>query len=148
MDHVWTGAGLRLSQDRGTGLLIQGTRDWADYEFSAAISVHLARRAGIAARVQGQTRFYALLLCSDQTVQLVKALDGERVLAEAPFAWEFDVAYELRLRVKDNTIAGYIDGQEVVAATDASRSLSGGAVAVVCEEGRVDVTHARLAPLS
>jgi ADP-ribosylglycohydrolase len=146
-DHVWTGAGVRLSQDRGTGLLIQGTRDWADYELSAVIKVHLARRAGLAVRVQGQTRFYGFLLCSDQTVQLVKALDGEHLLATASFAWRLDVAYELRLRVQDDTITGYIDGREVIAAKDVSHPLTGGAVALVCEEGRVDVPNVRITPI-
>ena len=68
----------RLVQNHGTGLLIQGTRDWTDYRVSAPITPHLVASAGIGARVQGMRRYYALLLAEGGTVRLVKALDGER----------------------------------------------------------------------
>jgi hypothetical protein len=97
----------------------------------------MVKSGGIAARVQGQRRFYALLLCDDQTVRLVKALDGDTVLAQAPLAWKFGGDYDLRLVVQGNTIVGYVDGKEVVRAADTDRPLEGGGVALVVEEGRM-----------
>lgn len=59
---------------------------------------------GIGARVQGMQRYYALLLSSDDTgatntTKLVKALDGETVLAETAFPWRYGRTYVLSLSV-------------------------------------------------
>jgi len=81
----------RLVQNRGRGLLIQGTRAWTDYEVTALVTPHTVAAAGIGARVQGLRRYYALLLCRDDTVRLVKALAGRRTLAEARFRTEYGV---------------------------------------------------------
>src|SRR6266498_3015378 len=65
---------FRIVQNQGTGLLIHGARDWRDYHVRAAITPHLALAAGIAARVQGMRRYYALLLCAGGVARLIKAL--------------------------------------------------------------------------
>ena len=57
---------FRISQNEGRGVMAQGTRDWIDYSVTAEITPYLARNAGIAIRVQGLKRYYALLLGSDQ----------------------------------------------------------------------------------
>ena len=70
---------FRLMQDSGAGLLIQGCREWKDYAFDATITPHLAASTGIAVRVQGMKRYYALLICEGNHAKLVKALDrGDR----------------------------------------------------------------------
>ncbi|MGH2614911.1 MAG: ADP-ribosylglycohydrolase family protein, partial [Thermomicrobiales bacterium] len=74
----------RLSQNHGTGLISQGTADWADYRVTANVTIFLAKEAGIAARVGGMRRWYALLLCDDGMARLVKDREGTTVLAEQP----------------------------------------------------------------
>jgi hypothetical protein len=133
-----------MSQDRGSGMLIQGTRRWQNYEVRATYRPHLLRRGGLAARVQGLKRYYALLLDAEETVRLIKALDGETVLAEADFPWTYDEHYDLRLRVSGNRIKAWIDDQPLFEITDDDRPLLTGAIALVCEEGRVDVTNVRV----
>jgi len=86
-----------LSQDEGRGLLIQGTREWANYAVSVDLKAQMAKAAGLAARVQGLRRYYALLLRRDATAALVKVLDGERELAHVPFDWQGGKTYRLRL---------------------------------------------------
>jgi hypothetical protein len=76
----------RLVQNEGTGLLIQGTREWRDIRVSCEMAIHVAKAAGIGLRVQGLGRYYALLLCQDGKARLVKALDGQQVLGETGFA--------------------------------------------------------------
>mgnify|MGYP005844834631 CR=1 FL=1 len=80
----------RLIQNEGTGLLIQGSREWRDYRVSAALTPHLARACGVGVCVQGMWRYYTLLLTSTAqgvgVVRLVRVLDGTTLLAEAPFA--------------------------------------------------------------
>jgi len=60
---AWWPEPYRLIQNEGMGLLIQGTREWRDYQVRAAVTPHMATSAGIGARVQGLQRYYALLLC-------------------------------------------------------------------------------------
>ncbi len=86
-----SGTSFRIIQNTATGLLIHGTRDWTDYTVSAAITPHLINSGGLAARVQGMKRYYALLLCADDTVRLVKALDGGTVLAQSHFPLDLDM---------------------------------------------------------
>jgi hypothetical protein len=128
---------FRLVQNHGTGLLIQGTREWRDYQVEARVTPHLAEAAGIAARVQGLRRYYALLLCAGGKARLVKALDGDTVLAEAEFEWEFGQTYDLRLQVTGDRVEAWVDGQRLFDLRDADRPLEGGAVALVCAEGRI-----------
>ena len=70
----------------------------------------------------------------------MKALDGETVLAETDFAWSYDESHRLHLRVVGTRIDAWIDGRHLFGITDDDRPLTSGAVALVCDEGRVDVT--------
>ncbi|MFL5801788.1 MAG: ADP-ribosylglycohydrolase family protein [Roseiflexaceae bacterium] len=146
-DHFWPEP-YRIIQNEGTGLLIQGARDWTDYRVSATITPHMAAAAGIAVRVQGLRRYYALLLYDDGTARLVKALDGETTLAQQQFAWEFGRPYALGIQVEGNRLQAYIDGQLVFDATDEQRPLDGGGVALVCAEGRLATDAVEVRPIS
>jgi hypothetical protein len=145
-DEYWPEP-YRLVQNSGTGLLIQGTREWADYEVSAPVRPHMVTSAGIGARVQGMRRYYALLLVKGGKARLVKALDGDAVLAETGFSWHFDVTYELSLKVEGNRLRASIDGEEIFDVEDDDRPLTGGAVALVCEEGRTESEVVRVRAL-
>ena len=137
----------RLIQNSGTGLLIQGTRAWTDYEVSAPVPAHMVASAGIGARVQGMRRYYALLLVGGGKARLVKALDGDAVLAETDFPWDFDVTYELGLKVSGNRLRASIDGEEIFDVKDDDRPLLGGAVALVCEGGYMVSDGIRVQPV-
>jgi ADP-ribosylglycohydrolase len=137
----------RLIQNQGRGLLIQGTREWKNYRVSAPITPHMVVSAGIGVRVQGMRRYYALLLASGGKAQLIKALDGDTVLAETDFPWQFDVTYELALEVRDNRLRASIDGKDLFDVADNNRALASGAVAFVCEEGRMESEVIRVQPV-
>ncbi len=144
----WWPAGLRLMQNEGTGLLMQGTREWTDYEVSARVTPHLSASAGLGARVQGMRRYYALLLRPGGKACLVKALDGEAVLAEASIGWEFDTSHDLKLAVQGNRITGWVDGKQLFAVEDNDRPLDGGAVAVVLAEGTLECGDVFVKPVA
>ena len=131
-------AAYRLMQNHDTGLFIQGTREWEDYSFSAAVSPHLAKEAGIAVCVQGLKRYYALLLCDDGKARLIKELDGRTELAEKEFSWDWDTEHELRLEAAGSNLIACIGGNVVFEYSDTERPLLTGSVALVCAEGRVD----------
>jgi ADP-ribosylglycohydrolase len=132
----WWPEPYRLVQNCGTGLLMQGTREWTDYRVSADVTPHMVKAAGIGARVQGMRRYYALLLCDDGRARLVKALDGNRVLAETDFAWKFGDTHDLALEVVGTRLGAWIDGGRIFEVDDTDRPLTGGGVALLCEEGR------------
>lgn len=136
VDHFesW-GEPFRLIQDQGTGLIIQGTREWEDYSVRSTIEFHMVERAGIAARVQGMRRWVALFLCRDGFVRLVRSLDGEAILSEVRFDWSFEQSYELRIDVKGSEYAAFVNGVQILQASD--DSFAGGGVAFVVTEGRI-----------
>jgi ADP-ribosylglycohydrolase len=153
--HAWTDAidsfnprwpePFRLVQNRGTGMLIHGTRDWRDYEVVADVTPHLARAVGVAARVQGLARYYAVRLVGRTSLQLVRVLDGETVLAQQPFDWEFGTTYTLRLAVTGSRIAATVDGTTLVV-DDVQTPLVSGAIALLIEEGRTATNVVRVRP--
>jgi hypothetical protein len=139
---------FRLAHNEGRGLLIQGAREWTDYQVGATITVHMAKAAGIAARVQGLRRYYALLLCADGALRLVKALDGDTLLAEKALGCRFGESHHLQLRAAGARITALVDGQEVFSVEDGDRPLAGGGIALVCEEGRAATDEVRVQPLT
>jgi hypothetical protein len=115
--------------------MAQGTRDWIDYTVTSEITPYLARNVGIAARVQGLRRYYALLLGADQVARLVRMDDGETVLAETPFQWEVFTPYTLALTVEGDALTGTINGAVRLTATDPGSRLTAGGAGFVIEEG-------------
>ena len=135
---------FRLIQNEGLGLISQGTREWIDYSVTADVTPHMVNRAGVAVRVQGLTRFYALLVTQDQKVQLVKRYHQETILAEAPFSWAFGETLNMTLSVVGETLTGSINGLMVLEANDSK--LQAGAIGLIVEEGRTATQRIAVGP--
>jgi ADP-ribosylglycohydrolase len=140
------GEPFRVIQNRGRGLVITGTREWTNYKVQASITPHLVKAFGLAAHVQGLERYYALLLSNRNTIKLIKRLDGERVLAELAFDWEFGQAYHLQITVEGNQISASVDGVLFFKVEDLDRPLSSGGISLVCEEGRIGTDEVSVRP--
>ena len=127
----------RFIQNEGRGLGITGMRDWRDYRVSADITPHFVKSVGLAVRVQGLERYYALLLCNDGTAKLIKRLDGqERTLAGKPFPWDYARACYFTLEAHGSRLVGSINGSVLFDVEDNDHPLASGAIGIVCEEGR------------
>ncbi len=137
-DESWGRTVYRAVQDHGTGLLMHGTEEWQDYRVTAPVTPHMVRAGGLAARVQGLRRYYALLLRSQGELQVMKALDGETVLGSCPFPWQFDTTYELALEVIGKRIRALVDGKLYLDLEDEERPLLNGGIALVAEEGHLE----------
>ncbi|MEM7334583.1 MAG: ADP-ribosylglycohydrolase family protein [Chloroflexota bacterium] len=137
---------FRLVQNEGTGLLMQGTRQWTDYTVESEITPHMVKSAGIGARVQGMRRYYGLLLGPNGKVQLVKALDGTHILAEKEINWRLRSSYSLKLRVSGNRIQGWVNDALMFDLEDKQRPLISGAIALICEEGRMATEAVTVTP--
>jgi hypothetical protein len=131
------GEAFRVIQNRGRGLVMTGTREWTDYTLQGVITPHLAKAFGLAARVQGLERYYGLLLSNQNTIKLIKRLDGEILLAEKTLDWKLDQPYDLRMTVKGNQVLAAVDGELIFRVEDVDQPLSSGGIALVCEEGRI-----------
>jgi hypothetical protein len=138
VDHFQSeswGEPFRLIQDSGTGLLLTGAREWRDYTVSTTLTPHMVKSCGLAARVQGMRRYYALMLGEDGRARLIKALDGNTTLAEAACPLEFGRSYAFSLTVTGSRIQASLGGKVLLDVVD--RDLASGGIALVCEEGRV-----------
>jgi hypothetical protein len=137
---------FRVIQNRGRGLVITGTREWTDYSVQASITPHLAKAFGLAVRVQGLERYYGLLLSNQNTIKLIKRLDGELVLAEKPFDWQLGQSYDLRIAIRGNQILVMVNGELLFKVEDLDRPLSSGGIALICEEGRIGTEEVLVKP--
>jgi ADP-ribosylglycohydrolase len=128
---------FRISQDRGRGVIFHGARDWTDYRVSSEITVHLGSSAGLAARVQGLRRYYALELKAGGKAQLIKVRDDDcTVLAEAPCQWSLEKPITLALEVRGQAVTGVFDGTVALRAQDDSGApFENGGVGLVIVEG-------------
>lgn len=131
------GEAFRVIQNRGRGLVITGAREWSDYCVQTVLTPHLVQAFGLAARVQGLERYYALVLTSQQTARLIKRLDGETILAEHPLDWQLGQPYELKLQVRGSFLQAWVNGKKIFALQDLEQPLVGGGIALLCEAGRI-----------
>ena len=136
----------RLIQNTGRGLISQGCRDWANYQFSARMTPHLCEAGGIAVRTQGMRRYYAFL-CDSQTMKLVSKFDEDTILAQTTFGWTLGIAYDLNLKVEGNKLTASLNGNVVLEACDEANKLTGGGVALIVEKGRIGCDNVMVQPV-
>ena len=136
---------FRISQDRGEGMIIHGGRDWADYRVQTLLTVHLARYAGVAARVQGLRRYYAAILVRPGVLRLIRVRDDTVVaLAEAPFAWAFDEAYAFDVQAVGADIAVAVDRTRLEVRDESAEALAEGGVGLIVNEGACSSDEVRV----
>jgi ADP-ribosylglycohydrolase len=145
-DHWWQQP-FRIIKNRGRGLISIGTREWKDYAASARVTSVKFHAGGIAVRVQGLERYYGLLLVEENKVQLVKALDGEQVLAERDFEWEIWKPYQMRLEARGNHLRAWINDKLIIQVEDLKEPLTGGGIALVVDRGHLAAPDIRVEPI-
>jgi hypothetical protein len=129
-------ASFRISQSAGEGIIIHGTRQWTDYTVAAAVTVHLGQQGGLAVRVQGLRRYYALLMCADGFLRLVKSRDNDRtVLAETAFGFSLDEPHQLKIKVTGAQIECLLDDRAVFSVQDADDPYTNGGIGLVIVDG-------------
>lgn len=146
-DAHWPEA-YRAIQDQGRGIVSQGTPDWRDYRVSAQIASPLAQAIGLGVRVQGLRRYYALLLDHHAGARLVKMRDTESILAETEYAWNFDTPYQIELEVCGSRLRAWINRALLFDVEDHDHPLTGGGIALLCEEGCLSTDVVRVVPVS
>jgi ADP-ribosylglycohydrolase len=159
--HQYMPRALVITQARGEGLVSHGTRDWHDYRvFVPGFIVNLGAPAGVAARVQGLNRYYAVVFADDgHCVRLIKARDEQRiVLASVAFGWQLDAPCDVVVEVEGEAIrarvgvgagaapgAGGSNSSVVLSARDPHYRCGG--VGLVVTDGSVSADEVHIEPL-
>jgi len=149
VDHYlpfWPEA-FRLSQDRGTGLHMTGSREWTDYRASSVISSDMAADFGLAVRVQGLQRYYTLVVTSTGRAELRKVLGGTSVLGSADFPRAEGTACAFSIEVKGNRVRAGINGKALFDIVDSREPLVGGGIALACTQGSLSANEVRVEPV-
>lgn len=140
---------FRIGQNEGCGLITTGLREWEDYYISARIRPSLMKSGGLAVRVQGLQRYYALQLSNQKLLQLVRVFEGrEVVLAEVPFEWQPWNSYDLALQVEGNHLQGWVDGHPIVDFVETDTAIASGAIGLLVKEGFLITNSVKLQPVS
>ncbi len=137
---------LRLVHNHGIGMLSQGG-DWEDLRAESELTPHMAEEAGLAVRVQGLERYYALKLVKGDRLVLVKRWYGaDQVLAGINFPWQFGEPVSLTLEVRGQRLSASADGKPVLEAEDTQNPLTWGGVGLLVCEGRLGSPGIRIQP--
>lgn len=134
-----------LIKNRGRGVIHTGAREWRDYRVTSTLEPVVCNECGVAARVQGLTRQYALLLRADDRLVLVRMAHEETVLAETAFAWTPGERHELTLEVCGDRLAGFVNARRLLEARD--DVLVEGGIGIVVSNGRIHATPLRIEAL-
>ncbi len=138
---------FRVSQDQGEGLVLQGSRDWSDYEVRAQVKVHLARHAGVVARARGLRRHYAARLTRQGQFQIVKVFDDlETVLAEQPADFCLDRSLTFSLSVSGRDLLATCDGLVLNACDLEENAILSGSAGLVIADGALSMEGFSLGP--
>jgi ADP-ribosylglycohydrolase len=132
--------GLRITNGEGIGFIAQGSRDWKDYRVRSEITPLLAEAWGLAARIQGRERYYAVMFDKFEggCVKLIKRDHDETVLASERFSWRLDQKYVVELQVENNEIQAFVDGRKILGIRDTQQlPLTGGGVGLVVDTGSI-----------
>lgn len=138
---------FRMSNGRGTGLILQGARDWSDFEVDTEIMIHAGSNAGVIARAQGRKRYYAVVLDRSGEMSLVRQFDDETTtLTSAPLDFQFETPIPVKLTVKGKHLRANVNGATLEAEVEAGPELRSGAMGLLVTDGAVSAERIRISP--
>ena len=141
------GSAYFIAQNFGRGLLLQGSRDWHDYRVVSSMAATTAKAFGLAARVQGMRRFYALLLENPNRLALVRVYDDDvSRLAECEFEWAVDINYTFDLQIQGNVLRANLNDIHLFEVHDEDTRLNCGAIGYLVEEACVLSASVEISP--
>jgi ADP-ribosylglycohydrolase len=127
---------FHISQERGEGIIIHGTRQWTDYEVSGDISLHLGKYAGLTARTQGLRRFYAARITRSGNFELVRTFDEKTtVLATSKFPVKLDKIFKLSLRVSGRHVHAQADDVNLAFTDQSPEAMLNGGIGLIVADG-------------
>ena len=136
-----------VSQDRGDGMIIHGTRQWTDYQVKSDIVVHRGCYAGLTVRTQGLRRYYLARVHREDRFEIVRVRDDERiVLASADFRLALGESVSMTVTVRGEAISASAGGVKLFATDASAEGLASGGVGLLVFEGAVSTDEIRVTP--
>jgi len=136
---------FRISQGRDEGIIIHGTRQWTDYTVSTEIVIHLGNYGGVAARVQGLRRYYAIRATRDGKLQIIRQRDEQTtVLAETSYDLMFEKGIPVQLSVAGNHITAVFDAITLNATDSSPEAFADGGIGLLVHEGALSTDELRI----
>jgi hypothetical protein len=110
------------SFERGIAMLVAGDPVWDDYTVSVDLQPLSTRQAiGLMGRYRDSRNHYLFRLAVGERAELLSCShEGERLLAQVPFAYDVDTTYSLSLCFSGSQIAAMIDGRQIFDVQDAT----------------------------
>ncbi|MCY4540837.1 MAG: ADP-ribosylglycohydrolase family protein [Rhodobacteraceae bacterium] len=137
-----------VSQDRGVGMIIHGTRQWTDYSLEAEIVMPFGKQAGLAFRVQGQRRYYVARICRSHRFEIARIHDDqEDVLAATSLRVDLDVPVKMKLRVEGTEFQAYAGDTRLLASDRSPRPLCNGGIGLLVSDGTVSTDLIHVSPV-
>jgi ADP-ribosylglycohydrolase len=137
-------ASFRISKEYGEGLIIHGTRQWTDYRVRSEITLHLGEYGGLAFRVQGMRRYYAVRVLRSGHAQLIRVRDETTcILAETVLQDVFERPLTFDTTLKDQSLTATVDGKLLCAEDNAPGAFCDGGVGLLICAGALstDAIH-------
>ncbi|CAH0056888.1 unnamed protein product [Clonostachys solani] len=137
---------LYISQGKGEGIILYGTRDWDNYRVVVPkFTVILGAPSGVAIRAQGLNRYYSLVFVKGDRVSIVKALDSERItLVSAELQWSLDDDFHITIEAQGNTIVAHVGG---ISLTATDSQYKNGALGLIATDGSISTDEIRVEAL-
>jgi hypothetical protein len=112
---------------------------------SSSITIHLGHEGGLAVRVQGLRRYYAMVLSRDGYLRLIKVRDETRtVLEEKSFPWSLEHPYLMSVTLTGRHIACSVDGQPVFSVSDEIQAYENGRIGLLIDGGALSTSEIRV----
>jgi len=139
---------FRISQTRGEGIITHGTRQWTDYVLETEVILHLGDYGGVALRVQGLRRYYAVRICRENEVQIVRVRDEDvHVLARKPLDVAFETPIPIVARLVGHTISVSVGGMAIEASDDSDKAIGDGGVGLIVNAGALSADRVVIRPV-
>ena len=114
-----------------------GSASWKNYTVSSKIMIPLASSGGLLVRSQGLKRYYSLELTSENKLKINKMQYDLKTLKEIDFKFEYFKEYELKFKVVDNSLQGFVDGKLMIEVEDTSDPFTEGMIGFLTENGAI-----------
>lgn len=125
-----------LRHGLGTGLVMSGSSDWADYTVETTLWTTMMRAGGLAVRVQGLRRYIAAVLTADAKFQIIQLWDNTySILASQACHWGTDVHYKLQIRAYGSAITATLNDEITLCAVATLQELHHGCIGLLVEDG-------------
>ncbi len=140
-------ASFRISQSVGEGIVSHGTREWTDYAVKTDIVVHLGNHGGVAFRVQGLRRYYAVRVTRSNTVEIVRIRDDKtEILVSKAFDFVMEETIPVLLHVSGNWFSARVGDVDIETVDDGPQAIDCGGIGLIVHEGALSADYLTISP--